>query len=86
MFGPMGSTYIIYTNIFDESQPECTWWHDWGWASRGYYHKVMTKSSQGHRNQLQVGEHSLFLLVLLQFSSLEMSMVVETPLDPSMDI
>ena len=37
-------------------------------------------------NQLQIGEYSSFLLVLFQFSSLVMSMVVETHLDPNMEI
>ena len=40
----------------------------------------------GRSNQLQIAENSLFLLVLLQFNSLEMTMVVETQLDPIMEI
>ena len=49
-------------------------------------------SQQGHlkvtgrSNQIQIGENSLFLLVLLQFNSFEMPMVVETHIDHSMEI
>ena len=40
----------------------------------------------GRSNQIQIGKNSLFLLVLLQFNSLEMSMVVETHLYPRIEI
>ena len=62
------------------------------WVGAGRDRGVTPRSQQGHlkvtgrSNQLQSGENSLFLLVLLKFNSLEMSMVVETHLDPSMEI
>ena len=62
------------------------------WFVVGLDRGVTLRSQQGHLkvtgrfNQLQIGKDSLFCLVLLQFSSLEMSMVVETHLDLSMEI
>ena len=53
---------------------------------------VTPRSQQGHlkvtgrSNQLKIGRISLFLLLLLQFNLLQMSMVVETHLHPSMEI
>ena len=47
------------------------------------FHRGINLKVTGRSNQLQMGENNLFLLALLQFSSLEMSMVVETHLDPS---
>ena len=57
----------------------------WGWASQGYYPKVMPRSDQGH-GKVKSALNSLFVFVLFQFSSLEMSMVVKPHLDPSMEI
>ena len=62
------------------------------WVGIGLHRGKSPRSCQGHlkvterSNQLQIGENSLFLLVLLQFSSLEMSMVVEIHLDLSMEL
>ena len=62
------------------------------WVGVGLHWGVTRRSWQGHlkvtarSNQLKIGENNQFLLVLLQFSSLEMSMVVENPLDSSMEI
>ena len=62
----------------------------WIWV--GLERGVTPRSQQGQLkvtcrfNQLQIGENSLFLLVLLQYNSIEMSMVVETRLDSSMEI
>ena len=53
---------------------------------------VTPRSQQGHlkvtgrSNQLQIGKNTHFFLASLQFNSLEMSMVVETHLDPSMEM
>ena len=62
------------------------------WVGVGLDRGVTPRSYQGHfkvtrrSTQLKAGENSLFLLVLFQFSSLELSMVVDTHLDPSMEI
>ena len=62
------------------------------WIGVGLDRGVTPRSQQGHikvtgrSNQIQIGENSLFLLVLLQFNSLEMPMVVETYIDHSMEI
>ena len=62
------------------------------WFGVGLDRGVTPRSQKGHLKvterfkQLQIGENTLFLLVLLQFSSLEMSMGVETHQDPSMEI
>ena len=62
------------------------------WVEFGLDSGVTPRLQQGHlkvtgrSNQLQIGESSLFLLILLQFNSFEMAMVVGTNLDPSMKI
>ena len=62
------------------------------WFGFWLYRGIIPRSCQGHikvtgkSNQLIIGENCLFLLVLFQFSSLKMSRVVETQLDPSMEI
>ena len=62
------------------------------WFGVGLDRGFTPKSQHGHlkvtgrSNQLQIGKNSLFLLVLFQFNSHEMSMVVETHLDLSMEI
>ena len=61
------------------------------WFGVGLERGVTPRSQQGHlkvtgrSNQIQIGENSLFLLILLQFNSLEMPMVVETHIDHSME-
>ena len=77
MFGPVASTQIRLMN----PNPSIHGDMGWGWASLGCYPKVTAMSYQ-----LIIGENNQFLLVLLQFSSLEMSMVVENQLDSSMEI
>ena len=87
MFGPIASRPTSST--LDQSQ---TWGHMVTWFWVGLEGGVTPRSQEGHLkvtcrfNQLQIGEDSLFLLVLLQFNSIEMSMVVETRLDSSMEI
>ena len=62
------------------------------WVGVGLHMGITPRSCQGDikvtgkSNQLLIGENTLFLMVLFQFSSLEMSLVVEIHLDPSMDI
>ena len=62
------------------------------WFGVGHDRGVTPRSQQGHlkvtgrSHLLQIGENSLFLLVLLQFNLIKMSMAVETHLDPSMEI
>ena len=62
------------------------------WFGVGLDRGVTPRSQQGHLkvtgslNQLQIGKNSLFLSVLLQFNSLEISMVVETHLYLSMEM
>ena len=62
------------------------------WFGVGIDRGVTPRSQQGHlkvtgrSNQIQKGENGLFLLVLLQFNSLEMSIVVETHINHSMEI
>ena len=62
------------------------------WFGAGLHRDVTPRSQQGplkvtgRSNQIQIGANSLFLLVLLQFNSLEMPMVVETHIDHSMEI
>ena len=62
------------------------------WFGVGLDRGVTPRSKQGHlkvtgrSNQIQIGENSLFLLVLLHFNSLEMPMVVKTHIDHSMEI
>ena len=48
----------------------------------------MARSSQGHIKvkSTQRGENSLFLLFLFKFSSIEISMIVETQLDPNNEL
>ena len=62
----------------------------WDWASQGNHPKghakVISRSQEGQISSESIGENSLFLLVLLQFSSLEMCIVVGTHLDPSMEL
>ena len=62
------------------------------WFGVGLDRGVTPKSQQGYlkvtgrSNQIQIGENSLFLLVLLQFNSLELQMVIKTHIDHSMEI
>ena len=48
----------------------------------------MARSSQGHIKvkSTQSGENSLFLLFLFKFSSIEISMIVETQLDTNNEL
>ena len=77
------------SNTLDESQTRV---HMVTWFEVGIDGSVTPRSQQGHlkvtrrSNQLQIGESNLFLLVCIQFNSIETSMVVETHLDPSMEI
>ena len=70
MFEPMASTL----NTYDESQPNYTWWHGSGLGLTGVlpqgHNKVIARSQKG-QICLKIVENSLFLLGLLQFSSLK---------------
>ena len=84
MFRPMASIHQLHLMESNPSRPT----HgkmSWGWISQGCYPKLMVRSSEvtARSNKLKTRETSLFLLLLLQLCSLEMSMMARSILDPN---